>query len=86
MIIDFIVNIGISFFEFVIGLLPNFSGLPSGITSSFSFFQTYWNNASLIFPVDTAFQIIALIVSIELGIFAWRSWWFLYGKLPGKFT
>jgi hypothetical protein len=86
MIVDFIIQIFIQFFGFLISRLPNFAGLPSGITNSITFFQTYWDKVSLVFPLDTAFQILALMVSIEVGIFAWHAWWFLYGKLPGKFT
>lgn len=86
MIVDFIVNVAISFFNFIIGLLPNFTGLPSGISSAFSFFQTYWDKASLMFPMDTLFQILSLMIVIEIGVFAWRMWWFSYNKIPGKFT
>ena len=86
MIVDFIVQIAVLFFNFVIGLMPNFSGLPTGITQSFTFFQTYWDKASLIFPMDTLFQVLALMITVGIGVFAWRMWWFTYHKIPGKFT
>lgn len=86
MIVNFILQSAINFFTWIIGLMPNFQGLPTGITQGFDFFSDYWNDASVIFPVGTAFQILALMVGIEIGIFVWRMWWFSYKKIPGKFT
>jgi len=86
MIVDFLMQIAISFFNWIISLMPNFTGLPSGISTAFTTFDTYWDKGSLVFPLDTLFQILALMISIEIGIFVWRMFWFSYNKIPGKFT
>ena len=86
MIIDFIFQLIISFAQFAINLLPNFSGLPSGVSSAFDFLQPYFQTAYTIFPMDTLFQILLLIISIQLAVWSWDIFWWFYNKMPGKFT
>lgn len=86
MIIDFVFNMVVSFLTFAIGLLPNFQGLPSGVSSAFQTIQPFVNSASAIFPMDTLIQILLLTISIQLAVFAWDMFWWFYSKIPGKFT
>lgn len=86
MIVDFVFNMVVSFLTFAIGLLPNFQGLPSGISSGFQTIQPFINSASAIFPMDTLIQILLLTISIQLAVFAWDMFWWFYAKIPGKFT
>lgn len=86
MIINFLLNSLISFFTWAINLLPDYTGLPVGVTSAFTFFQPYFNLAYQVFPMGTVFQIAVLMIGIEIGILTWDIFWWLYERLPGKFT
>lgn len=86
MIIDFLFNLVISFLTFAIGLLPNFQGLPSGISLGFETIRPFVNSAYAIFPMDTLFQVLALIVSIQIAVWSWDIFWWFYAKIPGKLT
>lgn len=86
MIVNFLIQMLISFITWAVGFLPNFNGLPQGVTDGFTFLQPYFNLAYSIFPMGTVFQILLLMISIEIGVWSWDIFWWIYEKLPGKFT
>jgi len=86
MIVTFILQTLINFLSWAIGLLPNFSGLPVGITDAFSFLTPWFNHAYAIFPMGSVFQILLLMFVIQIGVWSWVIFWWFYDKLPGKFT
>jgi len=45
--------------NFILGLLPGFSGLPTPIASAVSTMSGYWQSANSIFPMDTVVLVIA---------------------------
>ena len=86
MIVNFIFQIVITLLTFGISVLPNFSGLPAGVTSAFSLLTPWFDTAYVIFPMQTLFQILTIMLSIQIAVWSWDIFWFFYNKMPGKFT
>lgn len=66
-----------------INLLPTAGDLPSGINTAFSLFSNSFKLAGAIFPMGTVFTILTLVITIELAIFAFEIWDWLYHKIRG---
>lgn len=86
MIVNFLCEMLIGFITWAVGFLPNYTGLPAGVVSAFSFIKTYLGYASSIFPIDTALQILLIVIPIQIAVWIWEMFWWFYDKMPGKFS
>jgi len=78
-LISFITN-GIAV---ILQLLPNAdSATTTAISSSLSSFKSILAQVNWFFPVDTALQFLAIIFTIEAGIFLWK----MIRYIAGLFT
>lgn len=66
MIIEFLVGVGITFWEVIIGLLPKFD--YTGFTEACDYFFNILRGICYFLPMDT----VAAIVSIIYGLFVFR--------------
>jgi len=83
MITDVILQIPLFFLNLMLGLIPDSSGLPSGVSSAITTAIGYIKGVSFIFPIETLFQIILLIFSIEAGLLLWKFINWIIKKIPG---
>jgi len=72
MILSAIINFILSLVNGVLGILPNASDIPSGITSSLSTLGSTLNYVNLILPVDTLMALLTFAVVFKLATFTWR--------------
>ena len=85
MIIDFLINIFTSVTGAIFNILPNAS-LPDGVNSALETFVPYLAQANAVFPINTIFVVISIILTIEIIILTFQGFVYLYKLLPGKFT
>jgi len=68
MILTFILNLFYVFINFVTGLLPNASSLPSAISSAFNYiFGFLWNFDNLV-SVSLLFTLVGLFIAFEAAV------------------
>jgi len=83
MIIDVILQIPLFFLKMVLALIPSSGGLPAGVGSAISTAVGYIRGVSFIFPIETLFTILLLILGIEAGLLVWKFINWLIKKVPG---
>jgi len=83
MITSALLQIPLFFIELVLGLIPTSDGLPSGVSAAISTAVTYAKGVSFIFPIETLFQVLLLVFSVEAGLLAWKFINWLIKKIPG---
>ena len=79
-IITFIANMVLWF----LNLLPNanstyITGINNAV-STLTGWLTQWNN---VFPVDTLFQVLGIMLIVELGLFIWKLYRWIAGIISG---
>jgi hypothetical protein len=83
MIIDGLLALPIAVLETLIGLLPDYSGLPNGMETSLDWLATQSMAIGDIFPTDTMWDVVVLVVAIEIAIMAFNTLaWLLHWKQP----
>jgi len=65
-------------------LLPAPSSLPPQIASSLAVFTGYFAKIQVFFPLDVAFQVVALILAFEGSILLFKFFNFALNKLRGS--
>jgi len=80
MITDAFITIITNIVQFIIGLFPAYTGLPTQLDSGLTWILGLLNDIGGFIPLDTFFTILGLIVSLETGIllfrfFAWVFKW-----------
>jgi len=83
MITSVLLTILSSFFQFVAGLLPASTGLPTQITAAFSFVTYQISTWSFIFPLATVFTILSLVLVIEFTLWSFHGVVWIYHKVRG---
>lgn len=70
--------------QVLVGVLPDVSPLPTGITDALAYAGNTIDLFGWILPFDTLMQIVALGIGLEVTIFAlrWAVW--LYNKIRGS--
>ena len=58
--------------NFLLSILPTADAIPSEINQAFSLVAGFFKKANAIFPVDTTFTIIGMIITIEAGILVFK--------------
>jgi len=84
MIIDGLISLPIAVLSAIIGLLPDYTGLPSAMNTSLDFILAQTLAIGDILPTDTIWQVILLTLAIEIGIMAFRtlSWLLHWNQAP----
>jgi hypothetical protein len=57
--------------------------LPAAMTSAITSFKPYISIADGFFPIATLGQVIAVVVLVELALFAYKFIRWIYNKIPG---
>lgn len=83
MITSALLQIPLFFIELVLNLIPTSDGLPAGIASAISTAVSYAKGVSFLFPIETLFQVLLIVFSIEAGLLLWKFINWLIKKIPG---
>lgn len=68
----------------MVGLLPSPEALPEAVYTALENFTSYFIKINKFFPVDTFFQIIGIVLTIEAGILLFKFFNFALKKLRGS--
>lgn len=80
MIISFIITFLTSVIIWFLNLLPLAdSSITNSVSSNFSNFKTWIQTANNVFPVDTLFQILGLMLVLEAGLYLWKRGSYIVG-------
>jgi len=83
MITDGIISLPIAVLDYIIDLLPDYSGLPSGMENALDYILNFTLQLGDLLPTNTIWSIILLTVSIEVGILAFNTIaWLMHWKQP----
>lgn len=82
MITTFLLYIGLSFVNFIIGFLP-VGNLPATITTAFAYFMSVVNSFSFVVPVDTLLQAAGVILVFDGAMVGWYFLNWIIRKIPG---
>jgi len=83
MITDGLIALPIAILSFLIGLLPAYAGLPSGMEASILWVGTQTLALGDLLPLDTLWVIVKLIVTIEIAIMGFNTLaWLAHWKQP----
>jgi len=81
MITDGLISLPIAVLNFIIGLLPDYSGLPSGMTTAIEWGADLSEQVGSILPTDVIWTIILLVITIEIAILGFNTIaWLLHWK------
>lgn len=83
MILTLVLNFLYSVLFFVVGLLPADSGLPTQISTAFSYVSYQISTWSFIFPLSTVFTILGLVLLIEFTLWTFHGGLWVYHKIRG---
>jgi len=70
------------FFELIVSIFPQGSGFPQQVHTASQQLGAYVNIFDPIFPIDTLYQVIVLLIAIELSIFGFKSFKWLLSHIP----
>jgi hypothetical protein len=73
MITDGLISLPIAVLTYLVGLLPDYSGLPSGMETAITTIGSYIAQTGDILPLDTIGTVIGLIIAIELVIMTFNT-------------
>lgn len=77
--VSFIILIFTTFITFLIGLLPDSAGLPSGVTDAIGRLGALMASFDWLLPITLIFTIIKWIITFELGVLAYRfTMWIIH--------
>lgn len=82
MIISFLLESAYLLFGWVLDLLPESTGLPEGVESAFDTVFSAMNSISYIFPVDTAFTVVGIVIGYELIIWSFFAFMWVWKRIP----
>jgi len=82
MIITGLINIAYYLVSLMLAIFPTSSGFGSEVTTAITTFGGYTAIINTLVPLDTLGQILTLVISYELAIFAWKGLRFVVGYIP----
>lgn len=84
MIISYIITFITGIVLWLLNLLPNAdSSITNSITTQFTAFKTWIATANNVFPVDTLFQILGIMILLESGLYLWKLFKWIGGIISG---
>ena len=83
MILDAIISLPIAVLTAIIGLLPTYSGLPSGMSSSLDYILNFTLQLGDILPTNQIWAVILATLTVEIAIMSFNSLaWLLHWRQP----
>jgi len=82
MIVSAFLNIINFFFELIVSVFPSGTGFPASVHSSAQMVGGYVGILDPIFPIDTLYQVITLVIVIEIAILGFKSLKWLMSHIP----
>jgi len=82
MISSFIISTIVYLLSFAIGLLP-IGYLPAAVASSIVYLSAVLNTFNYIFPISHLFIILSLVITIELILWVFHAFLWVYNKVRG---
>ena len=80
MIISFIITFLTNVIIWFLTLLPLADPtITTSVTNNFNSFKTWVQTANNVFPVDTLFQILGLMLILEAGLYLWKRGSYIVG-------
>jgi len=84
MIISAIITFLTGIVLWLLNLLPNADPtILSNVTTQFAAFKTWIGTANNVFPVDTLFTVLGLILVLESGLYLWKAFKWIGGIISG---
>jgi len=82
MITSFIVSTFVFLIGFIINLLPT-GVLPVDVANAISWLQGILNTFNFIFPISTLFTVLILVVSVDIALWVFHAFLWVYHKIRG---
>lgn len=82
MIVNAIIFVAYSLISFIIGLFPQSTGFPQAAHTAVSSLGGYMGVWSPILPLATLVTVVSLVLSVEVGIFAFKSVKWIISHIP----
>lgn len=84
MIISYIITFITNIVLWLLQLLPLAdTSITSSITTQFAAFKSWIQSANNVFPVDTLFQILGIMLILESGLYLWKAFKWIGGIISG---
>jgi Na+/H+ antiporter NhaD/arsenite permease-like protein len=84
MILTLILSALISIVLMLVGLLPNYTGLPTNISDVLNTLIGIFSKANNFFPFETLYTIAIVVFGIELSIFMFKIGNWIFNKIRGS--
>lgn len=82
MIIGTLLQIPLVFLNFIVGLFPLSSGFPPEVHTASLALGGYLGILSPMVPLETLATVVGLIFAVELSIFGFKTFKWLFGHVP----
>jgi len=83
MIIDALISLPVAVLTAIISLLPDYTGLPSGMSSALDYVLNFTLQVGDILPTQTIWAVILATLTLEVAIMAFNSLaWLFHWKQP----
>lgn len=82
MITDFFITFGLFILDFIISLFPISTGFPTDVTNSVNYLGGIVGIFSPLVPLGTLATVLTLYVSIDLIIFSFKTFKWLFSFIP----
>lgn len=73
-----------TFLYFIIDLFPDFTGLPTGISTTFTTIQTYFGYLNKLFPIDTLISALAILLTFDIALVSYKIFNWIVKKVRGS--
>lgn len=82
MIISFLLQSAYGFFSFLIGVLPDSTGLPQGLQDAFTLVFGAIQTVSYLIPVDSLFTALGIVVAYEVALWLFFGFLWVWKRIP----
>lgn len=82
MITTAIINIGYYILSVLVSVFPVSSGFPSDVQTAFSYVGSYVGMLDPLIPISTLSSVVLIAVTIELLIFSFKIFSWIFSKIP----
>jgi len=82
MITTAFINFAQYILAFFVQLFPLSAGFPTEVNAAFAYFGGYVGMLDPILPIDTLASVLAILITVELGIFAFKTLSWVFSKIP----
>jgi len=82
MIISAFLDIFNYFFNLIVGIFPSGSGFPQSVHTAAQYIGGYARSLDPILPFDTLYQIILLVIIVEVAILGFKTFKWIISHIP----